>query len=47
VGDIGDKKRKTIEVLPVSVPEPAADPARPAETPRAPVPATPSRASVG
>ncbi len=47
MGDIGDRKRKTIEVLPDSLPEPVA---QPAEAPRAPapaVPATPSRTSVG
>lgn len=50
MGDIGDKKRKTIEVLPASLPEPTSEPGPPRETPRTPapaVPAAPSRTQVG
>jgi hypothetical protein len=47
MGDIGDKKRKTIEVLPASLPEPTNEPSAPRETPRTPVPAAPARTQVG
>ena len=49
MGDIGDKKRKTIEVLPASQPEPTNEPSPPRETPRTPVPvpAAPARTQVG